>query len=58
MKLYMPEGGSNFKGRGNKYNKQFCNYRNEAASYHQYSPPDSPYICNQIKNIPLRLSVL
>lgn len=55
----MPAGGSNVKGRGNKYSKQFCTYRNEkAVSYHQYSPTDSPYTCNQIKNIPLRLSVL
>lgn len=54
----MPAGGSNIKGRGNKYSKQFCIYRNEKADSYQYSPPVSPYTCNQIKNIPLRLSVL
>lgn len=28
----MPEGGSNFKGRVNKYNKQFCTCRDEGAT--------------------------
>ena len=55
----MPEGGSNFKGSANKYSKQFCTCRNEeAVIYHQYAPSDSPYTCNQVKNFPLRLSVL